>query len=236
MKNNFYAVLFVLLTGLLPQFLMAQSTITTSGPDANYSQEQKDFIKAKTQQNQPTIELSVWSGYMFGGKYDRYGYYYNIADGQDWGGALSVEFASNTFGEFTYNFLGTTADYRLENTVILPELKTEDININYFQLGTQHIFGRNEQVQPFGLVSLGMTYFNRDKNDDIYAFSGMLGAGVKVFFTDNIGIRLQGRFMVPMYFSGIGFSIGTGGTSGGAYWGAYALQGDFSGGIIFRIK
>lgn len=236
MKNKIFTIYLVLFISLFPQLSTSQnSTVTTSGPTPEYTQEQKDFIRSKTQQNQPTIELSVWSGYMFGGKYDRYGYYYNIEDGQDWGGALSVEFASDFFGEFSYNFMGTTADYRNNNIVASP-LKTEDININYFQLGSQRIFGRNEQVQPFVLLSLGMTYFNRQFNEDIYAFSGTFGAGVKIFLTDHIGIRLQGRFMVPMYFGGIGFSVGTGGASGGAYWGAYALQGDFSGGLIFRLK
>lgn len=236
MKSKFPIHLTLFFCLVLPSLVFAQ-TVSTSGPNSGgYTQEQKDFIASKTQQNQPTIELSVWTGFMFGGKYDRYGYYYNIEDAQDWGGAISVEFAKNLYGEFTYNFMGTQADYRVKNTVVLPDLKTENININYFQLGAQHIFGRNDKVQPFGTISLGMTYFNREKNDDIYAFSGIFGAGVKVFFTDNIGIRLQGRFMVPMYFNGIGFTVGTGGTGGGAYWGAYTLQGDFSGGLIFRIK
>lgn len=236
MKNRIKYVLIALSMGILPQILMGQnSNQSISGPTTGTAQSQADFIKVKTQQNQPTIELSVWSGYMFGGKFDRYDYYYNISDGQDWGGAVSVEFAPNTFGEFSYNFLGTDAEYKDYNQAF-PTMKYEGVNVNYFQLGAQKIFGRNEQVQPFGVFSLGMTYFNRDKTSDIYAFSGTAGAGVKIFLTENIGIRLQGRFMLPMYFSGIGFGVGTGGVSGGAYFGAYALQGDFSGGLIFRLK
>lgn len=236
MKNQITLLLLALFIGIIPQFVAGQnSNQTTTGPTSVNPQSQDDFIKMKTQQNQPTVELSVWTGYMFGGKYDRYNYYYEINDGQNWGGAVSVEFAPNTFGEFSYNYLGTDARYKNYNDFV-PQYKYEDVNINYFQLGAQKIFGRNERVQPFGVFSLGMTYFNRETTSDIYAFSGTFGAGLKIFLTDNIGIRLQGRFMVPMYFGGLGFSIGTGGAGGGAYWGAYALQGDFSGGLIFRLK
>ncbi len=58
---------------------------------------------------------------------------------------------------------------------------------------------------------------------------------IGIYLTERLGLRLQGRFMIPMYFDGLGFGIGTGGVSGGAVFGAYALQGDFSGGIVLRL-
>ncbi len=180
----------------------------------------------------PSLELSVWGGYMFGGKFDAYNYLYDIKDAADFGGALSLEVAPNYWVEFTYNIMPTTAKYgyRVESK------QQEDINVNYFQLGTQKVLNVHETVKPFGMLSLGATYFNRGNSDDLWAFSGIAGAGVKIYITERVGLRLQGRFMVPMYFNGFGFGVGTGGVGGGATFGAYALQGDFSGGFIFRLK
>jgi hypothetical protein len=46
---------------------------------------------------------------------------------------------------------------------------------------------------------------------------------------------LRGRFMMPMFFGGIGFYAGTGGS--GLSLNSYAgiVQGDFNGGLIFKL-
>ena len=58
-------------------------------------------------------------------------------------------------------------------------------------------------------------------------------------FTDKIGIRAQGRFLIPITFSGAGMycGIGTGGSGcsiGTSGWGTI-LQGDISGGLVIRL-
>ena len=66
-----------------------------------------------------------------------------------------------------------------------------------------------------------------------------LGIGVKYFFTDVVGVKFQARLLMPMYFGGVGFGcgIGTGGSScgGGATFGTEIIQGDFTGGLVFRV-
>jgi hypothetical protein len=71
-----------------------------------------------------------------------------------------------------------------------------------------------------------------------FAFS--LGAGFKIWLSDNIGLRAQGSMMMPMVYNGAGFGcgIGTGGSSCGSnvYTRITPFQGEFSGGIILRIN
>jgi len=49
---------------------------------------------------------------------------------------------------------------------------------------------------------------------------------MKIYINDRIGVRLQGRMLMPMYFAGIGFyaGIGTGGTSSGLSLNGYSRR------------
>ena len=93
-------------------------------------------------------------------------------------------------------------------------------------------------LSPYATLGLGVAWF-APKNTNKYQTSTQLsitfGAGVKIFITDMIGIRLQGSMLMPMIFQGIGFGFGTGGTSAGAYTRITPFQGEFSGGLIIRI-
>jgi hypothetical protein len=71
-------------------------------------------------------------------------------------------------------------------------------------------------------------------------FSGILGGGLKLWLTDALGIRLQATMLMPMVYNGFGFGcgIGTGGASCGSnlYTRITPIQGDFSGGLVFRFS
>ena len=69
-----------------------------------------------------------------------------------------------------------------------------DFDVSYYHVGGLFQWG-NGQVHPFFVASLGVANLNPDvpgaraENK----FSGSLGGGVKIFFTDNVGLRLEGR-------------------------------------------
>ncbi len=69
-----------------------------------------------------------------------------------------------------------------------------DFDVTYYHVGGLFQWG-NGQIHPFLVASLGVANLNPDvpgaraENK----FSGSLGGGVKIFFTDNIGLRLEGR-------------------------------------------
>lgn len=69
-----------------------------------------------------------------------------------------------------------------------------DLDVSYYHVGGLFQWGSG-QVHPFFVASLGVANLNpnvpgaRAENK----FSGSMGGGVKIFFTDNIGLRLEGR-------------------------------------------
>jgi hypothetical protein len=154
-----------------------------------------------------------------------------------YGGIFSVELGPGVLGEFSYTRSKTTARY---DDFVSGEHTNYDMAIDYFQLGGVKELKKGPVV-PFGMASLGVTWFNMQTYgvSDHVSFSAALGGGLKFFFSDRIGIRLQGRLLMPMYFSGGGLfvGIGSGGSSTGVSvsTGFLTVQGDFSGGLIFRF-
>ncbi len=154
-----------------------------------------------------------------------------------YGGMLSVEVGPGVFGEFSYSRSDTKGTYR-------PYLGIEsyeyDMAIQYFQLGGIKTVGHGP-VKPFGLFSGGVTWFQMkdDYVDDEVVFSIALGGGLKVDLSDRIGLRLQGRLLMPMYIHGGGFflGIGPGGPSSGISFNSTLLtpQGDFTGALVFKL-
>jgi hypothetical protein len=116
--------------------------------------------------------------------------------------------------------------------------------VNYIQVGTLKTLNvNNDMVRPFGNFSMGVGWSSASEPGldikNVVRFSITAGLGVKVFFTERVGIILRGRLMMPLNFSGVGFyyGIGGGGSGGGLSLNSYApmIQGDFNGGLIFRL-
>lgn len=111
------------------------------------------------------------------------------------------------------------------------------VTIHHFQAGALVEPNKKKDVSPFGLITLGASLFSpAEKNYvDHWTFTFALGGGVKIYVSDKIGIRLQGRLLVPMVLSGGSVWFGTGGA--GVAVGTYTtiVEGDFSGGLFFRL-
>lgn len=73
-------------------------------------------------------------------------------------------------------------------------LGVADFDVTYYHVGGLFQWG-NGQIHPFVVASLGIANLNPDlpgaRSEN--KFSGSIGGGVKVFFTDNIGLRFEGR-------------------------------------------
>jgi len=111
-----------------------------------------------------------------------------------------------------------------------------DVVNQYYQIGSYKYID-NGNIQPFAVFTLGAArYAPSDRNvDEIWRFAMTFGIGAKIFFSDMVGIRLQGNMMMPMYFSGIGFYFGTGGSGLTTYSSVPMIQGSFTAGLILRI-
>lgn len=186
---------------------------------------------------QGKFELSPLVGYQFGGTLKTYQGDLKIDNQMDYGIAASSEVALDTRVEFIWTQMQTHAEYKPYYGY--EELRTEfDVNVNYYQLGGVREFP-NGSIVPFGSFTLGAVQFTPGESNinisEFWSFSIALGGGVKIWLSDKIGIRLQGRLLMPLYFQGISLYAGTGGAGMGVGAGVPILQGDFLGGLIFAF-
>jgi len=207
--------------------------------------------------SQGGVEIVPFAGYMFGGSV-KYSYYYynsyyepklNIENGLNYGLSVLVPVQSLVDLELNWTRMDkvkavfTTGGYSGDPD---DPFQGDEIYVstNYFQIGGISKFYKGSSVaQPFGSFSLGATWFDTSPTsesdltsyDDVWKFSIALGLGVKIMFSERVGIMLRGRLLMPMTFSGAGFYVGTGGSGMTMNSWVQPLQGDFNGGLIIKL-
>ncbi len=194
--------------------------------------------------SQKQVEITGFGGYVLNGKIKTYYGDYPVDDNANYGGILSVQGFHDTFFEFMYNRNDTKFSYARNG--IIGTTPTE-MAVEYYQVGPLHQLDVHEKVKPFGIVTLGAVRFHPKEPMDLdgdgsfvtisdaWRFGATIGAGVKLFLSDRIGIRLQARLLMPMEFNGLFVGIGSGGASGGASFRIPLIAGDFTGGLILRL-
>jgi len=186
------------------------------------------------------IEIVPFAGYMFGGSVNFYEGKLKLTDGVDYGVSLIIPIREILDVEINYTGMQGEAKFTAYRDYPAFNDETTGMSTNYFQIGVLKTLSlNNPKIKPFGSFSLGATLFSLNDYTDTWRFSITAGLGVKFMFSDHVGIMLRGRFMMPMYFGGVGgyCGIGTGGSSCGLSVNGYAqpLQGDFSGGLIIKL-
>jgi len=63
-----------------------------------------------------------------------------------------------------------------------------------------------------------------------------LAGGIKINASEKVGIRLQARLLMPLWYSGTYFTVGTGGAGYGVSGGIYGVQGDFTAALVIKIR
>lgn len=192
------------------------------------------FLNLTAQQ----IELTPQVGYMLTGKAYFYQGTLSTQDNVCYGLTIGIPTSWDTYAEFTYtrsdtkaNFFSTKPDFNDESF---------DVASNYFLLSGTKQAG-TDKIKGFGNASFGGVWYDAKTNSigDVWRFAFGLGGGVKFYLSDMIGLRLQGRILFPLYFTGGGmyYGIGGGGSGGGVYLSSTStvVQGDFSLGLIFQL-
>lgn len=184
------------------------------------------------------IEMNGFTGYQLGGKARLYDGDFEIDNAQNYGGKIAVGVVPDLMIEISY----MRADTRGRLIPFSGEISDYvDFSSNYIQLGglQQIDLGR---AAPFVTAGIGVAVW-APKTSSLNTktqFSGILGGGLKLWLTDALGIRLQATMLMPMVYNGFGFGcgIGTGGASCGTnlYTRITPIQGDFSGGLVFRFS
>ncbi len=192
--------------------------------------------------SQSQVELTPFGGYMFNGKVKFIQGDLNIGNGADYGVILGIPVRYGVIAELSYTRSEATAKWQPSFGYEQDYPYTQfGVNINYFQVGAIKEMEIEQDFYGFAGFTLGAAYYNTTQKNlaDLWRFAFGVNAGLKYFFNDHIGIRVQGRMLFPIYAGGVGAfcGIGTGGSSCGLTFGgsSLVLQGDLSGGIVFRL-
>lgn len=188
---------------------------------------------AATQVNAQKIELTPFVGYETGAKINTSYGYLRIGDGMNYGGALSIGLGGGRFAELSYSHMAS--DLSLESVI---NEKICDLAVDYYSIGALQEMMPEAKATPYGLFSLGVVNY-RPTSGDYVSENKMhvsLAGGVKIHVSERIGIRLQARLLMPLFYAGTYFSVGTGGAGYGISGGIRGVQGDFTGALVFVLK
>ena len=188
------------------------------------------------------IELTPFGGIFFNGKVRFIEGDLKFTNQASYGAILGIPVRYGVRAELSYTRSETRASWN-PNPYYGSDFPALDfrVNINYFQVGAIKEAEIQDDLYGFGGLTIGAAYYNATSLSiqDLWRFAVGLEAGLKYFFNDHIGIRVQGRMLFPIYAGGAGFycGVGTGGSSCGVSVGGTSLilQGDITGGLVFRF-
>jgi hypothetical protein len=191
------------------------------------------------------IEIGGTYSYMWAGTVHFYQGEIQMEDASQWGGFASFSLRPDTKLELSYlnsrsnatyfGYPNMHQDYPQLNNVNSP------VTIQYFQAGSIYQIDKGKAAPFFGVYA-GAAYFHPTGTapkgvtyNDQWFFAMSFAGGVKIYASDKFGIRLQGRLLLPMYFSGGSMYVGTGGAGVAVGAGIPIVQGDVGVGIFLRI-
>jgi hypothetical protein len=159
------------------------------------------------------FEITPTAGYRFSGGVtayddngDRHGRDLKVQEGGAYGVTLDIPVGYRWQLELLANHQSTS--FRSDRGVFTPSVDLGDVNLDYYQVGFAYNWGRG-QVNPYFAASLGIVHvepkFSAFEADN--RFAGSLAGGVKVFFSRNVGLRLEARG----YWANIDTGINTAG-------------------------
>lgn len=186
------------------------------------------------------IEITPFIGYQFAGSVPFSNGKFDLKDSEDYGLSLDIPLPMREGAqlELLYIRMETRMEISRYSYGVVTEKETFDMSVDYWQIGGLNVFQMpGSSVAPFGGLTLGASHFKPKDTarGDEWFFSATLGAGVKIYASERIGIRLQGRLLMPFQWGGGGLWCGTGGCSIGVGTSSVFLQGDFSAGLMIVL-
>ncbi len=177
------------------------------------------------------VEITPQYGYQFGAKYSYHGGYVKFQDSDQYG----LTFGINAADDITIEFMWAQQNSKIsvQDFILYPkETDLTDVKVNHYQLGAIHMFA-DDQARPFIGLSAGWSTWNPEveKYQSITTFTMGITGGLKYFFTDRIGLRIQTQLLLPINWGG--FYLGSGGS--GLYASGSILQLNITGGLIIGL-
>lgn len=189
------------------------------------------------------IEITPFYGFQFNGKVTGYSGDLNIRDAASYGLMLDLSLQKGMQLELFYSRSDTRADFVEFRG---PTYKLTDVSVNYFQLGFLRTVKKIDNISVYGIGSLGASLFSPSGNaydetpdkyyfEDWWLFALTVGGGAKVWLSEKVGLRFEGRLLMPITWVGGGFMVGTGGSGFYLGGGSAIFQASLSAGIIVAL-
>jgi hypothetical protein len=179
----------------------------------------------------PAVQIAGFAGYQFGGSVwsEPLQREFSFQSGLDYGGSLDLRLGQSWRFEVYYS----RQDTELEGTGL--DGAGFEVRVERLMVGFQEEKGEGS-VKYFGSILAGATRFSPADSDlsDDTRFSASLGLGVKSFFSESVGLRLEGHVFYTSVEGGGGVFCGAGQCvftySGSGIW-----QGDLAAGLIIAF-
>jgi hypothetical protein len=191
----------------------------------------------------PKVEIGGFFGWTVSTDAGTYNGSVIIDGAADYGGTIDYFIRPGYGIELLYAYVPTHARFASFNSVVASSDSTP-VGMHWIQIGG-HITRPMGKIEPFAAVTAGMVIIHPDQlhfqdgttlsAEDTVRFAFTAGLGFKIWVTENVGLRFEARALVPVYFNGGGFWVGTGGASVGLSGGIPFAQFDFTGGISARF-
>lgn len=152
-----------------------------------------------------SIQISAFGAYRLGGEFDGVDFDddvfdlidLEVDDGGGYGVALDARLTGGLFLELWVSRQET--ELSESEGLFVPTEALFDLEVDYYHAGLLYEW-RPGQAHPFFAVSVGATRFAPDAPglDDLVRPSLSIGGGAKVMFSDNVGLRLEGRLITTL--------------------------------------
>lgn len=170
------------------------------------------------------FELTPFAGYSVGGTFDSTEGDAEIQPDLDYGLTMSWRVRPDGLIELLYSRQETTLEIdRFRGT------ETIDFDVELFHFGGLWEIGNRERSHPFLALSVGGTHFSPPTLSDEWAFSAGISGGLKHWFSEHFGLRLEGRGLATLGLRSGGIFCGAGAGGGGC---AVSASGD----ALFQIQ
>ena len=177
------------------------------------------------------FEIIPFGGYQTSARIQSVKGTFRINDGLNYGASLSIGRAYKI--ELSYSRMVAPLTYTEDNTIDI----LGDIAINSYSIGGLLEIFQGDPIVPFVNVSIGGTYYNPTYSDsgteNVMHFS--LGSGAKFYLNEHLGIRLQARLLLPVFFEGLLFEEGIPDPGEGISTKIAGVTGDFTAGLAFKF-
>jgi len=183
------------------------------------------------------VELTIFGGYRSGGDFnpidafdDLFQPDLEVDDGDVLGAALGIPIADNLAIELLYS--RQESELFFNGGFFAPRERISDVDVTYAQVGIQYQWTPG-QLRPFVGAGLGIARLDPQgsslESED--AFAGNINGGLKIFPTEHVGLRLDGR----VYFANFDNFRGDRCEFCEDYGDGDLYQGEATVGIIFKF-